>query len=75
MLAPCGIPVHDAQATKNDHRKRRRLQAGIAEARRRLPRVYAGSVDLPLELTKFPLEEELEMQEQAETKTSLVTCV
>jgi len=47
---------------------RRRLEAGIAEARRRLPRVYADSVDLPVELAKFPLDEELEMQDQAETQ-------
>jgi hypothetical protein len=47
---------------------RRRLVAGIAEAKRRLPRVYVDSADLPMELAKFPLDEEMEMQEQGENQ-------
>ena len=46
---------------------RRRLEAGIAEAKRRLPNVYGGSVDLPDELAKFPSDGEQEMLEQQES--------
>ena len=46
---------------------RRRLVAGIAEAKRRLPLAYMNSADSPMELAKFPLGEEMEMQEQGKT--------
>ena len=58
----------ERRQTKPTTANRRRLEAGIAEAKRRLPRVYADSVDLPMELAKFPLDEEMEMQEQGENQ-------
>ena len=60
--------VGERKQNKTTTANRRRLEAGIAEAKRRLPRVYADSVDLPMELAKFPLDEEMEMQEQGENQ-------
>ena len=42
---------------------RRRLEAAIAEARRYMPRIYAGSLPNKMALEKFPVEGEQEMSD------------
>jgi hypothetical protein len=57
----------ETQQKKPTTANRRRLEAGIADARTHLPRVYADSVVLPDEMSKYPLEGEQEMSEQHES--------
>ena len=42
---------------------RRRLEAAIAEARRYMPRIYAGSLPNTMALEQFPVEGEQEMSD------------
>ena len=56
----------DTRLKKPTTANRRRLEAGIAEAQRRMPNVYRESVVLPEELAKFPLDEEREMLDSQE---------
>ncbi len=57
----------ETQQKKPTTANRRRLEAAMCEARRRMPTVYADSIDLPEELAKFPEEGEQEMLEQEES--------
>ena len=56
----------DTRLKKPTTANRRRLEAGIAEAQRRMPNVYRESVVLPEELAKFPLDEERAMLDPQE---------
>jgi hypothetical protein len=57
----------DSRQKKPTTANRLRLEAGAAEAVRRMPRVYEGSVCLPEEFAKFPSDGEREMLEQEES--------
>ena len=62
-----GATAGETAQNKPPTGNRRRLEAAIAEARRYMPRVYAGSVENAAELSKYPTDGEQEMFEVEES--------